>query len=327
MIVLGIETSCDETAVSIISGRKVLSEKIYSQEVHAKYGGVVPELASRDHIKKLFPLTREAFSDAGLAPQDIEGVAVSAGPGLPGALLVGTTFAKGLATALNIPIIAINHLEGHIFIIRLLYELPTPFLALLVSGGHTELVLVKEWGEYDVLGTTRDDAAGEAFDKAAKALGLPYPGGPSIEKLAKNGNPKAFDFPRAMLKSGDLDFSFSGLKTALINMLRKLKKNEVENRLADIAASFQEAVVDSLIVKLADAVRLTGTKYVALVGGVAANERLREKVSELGVKLYAPPKKYCTDNATMIACAGEFYLEKGVSSPLTFSIKPNWGLQ
>ncbi len=310
MLILGIETSCDETAAAIISGENVLAESVFTQKVHSKYGGVVPEFASRDHIKKLYPMVMDVISSANITPSRFDGVAVSKNPGLPGALLVGFAFAKGFALAQNIPVIEIDHLEGHLFAAKFSAGAEPPFLALLVSGGHTEIILVQDWGDYTIFGTTRDDAAGEAFDKVAQVLGLPYPGGPEIQKLAKSGNPDAIPFPRAMQNSQNFDFSFSGLKTAAINLLYDWGTEKVRENLADICASFQEAIVDSLLLKLLRAVNRTNIRNVAIVGGVAANKRLREKAKKLNVSLHIPPIKYCTDNGAMIAFAGQFHLQQ-----------------
>jgi len=328
MIVLGIETSCDETSVALVDDAgNVLGELVYSQAVHSRYGGVVPELASRHHIRKLYPMTRDLLDSAGVSYDEIGAVAVTAGPGLPGSLLVGTTFAKGFAYAGQKPIIAVNHLEGHIFAAKLACPgFEPPFLALLVSGGHTDIVMVRRWGEYEVLGSTRDDACGEAFDKVAKILGLPYPGGPQIQKCAEVGDPQFVNFPRAMLKSGDFDFSFSGLKTAVLNLVYQMGEDEVRRHLADICASFQEAVVDTLVGKLRAAVSHCSTDRVAIVGGVAANRRLREVASQQGWKLCIPPIKYCTDNATVIALAGLFHLRRGEKTLYDFMINPAWRL-
>ena len=317
MVILGIETSCDETAVAIIDDERILAEEVYSQTVHAEYGGVVPELASRDHIKKLFQMVNRALASADIEPKHVAGIAVTAYPGLPGAVLAGISFAYGMSTALNIPLIKINHLEGHLFTAKFAVAAKPPFLALLVSGGHTEIILVEDWGRYDILGSTRDDAAGEAFDKVAQVLGLPYPGGPQIQALAETGNPNAIAFPRAMAKSDDLDFSFSGLKTAVINLLDEWGIDKVTKMLPDIAASFQEAVVDTLLNKVAVASKITGIKEIAIVGGVASNKRLKQKAEQFGYGLRIPPEKYCTDNGVMIAFAGHFHIKQGsLSSPV-----------
>ncbi|RKZ32225.1 tRNA (adenosine(37)-N6)-threonylcarbamoyltransferase complex transferase subunit TsaD [bacterium] len=327
MIVLGIETSCDETAVSVVSENEILAELVYSQKVHSAYGGVIPELASRQHIKKLYPMMNAIWEQSGILPADINIVAVTSGPGLPGALIIGTLFAKGFAFARKIPIIPINHLEGHIFAAKLgCDDFEPPFLALLVSGGHTEIIRVDDWGIYETLGNTRDDAAGEAFDKVARVLGLPYPGGPEIQKLAEIGDSDFIDFPRPMLNSGDLDFSFSGLKTAVINLLYDWGREKVEQNLSHICASFQEAVVDTLLGKIQMAVEKTGIHTITIVGGVAANKRLRKKASQLDADVCIPPLKYCTDNATIIAMAGMFHFSNNHIAPISFNIHPGWKL-
>ncbi|MCD6417850.1 tRNA (adenosine(37)-N6)-threonylcarbamoyltransferase complex transferase subunit TsaD [bacterium] len=316
--ILGIETSCDETAVAIIHNEDILAEAVYTQKIHSRYGGVIPEFASRDHIRKLYPMVKDIFSSALVKPDDLDGVAVSSYPGLPGALLVGYSFAKGLTFAADVPLVKVNHLEGHLFAAKFSGAEP-PFIALLVSGGHTEIIFVREWGVYEILGTTRDDAAGEAFDKIAQILGLPYPGGPQIQKLAEGGNPDAIKFPRAMMKSNDYDFSFSGLKTAAINLLYDWGAEKVRNNIGDICASFQEAVVDSLLNKLSRAVKEFEVDEIVIVGGVAANERLRQKAYEIFKDVKIPPKKYCTDNGAMIAFAGKFHLERGETEFTEFS--------
>ena len=326
MIVLGIETSCDETAVSIFDGNSPIADIVYTQSVHSSFGGVVPELASRHHIRKLASMVKSVLEQSKIPADDIDAVAVTSGPGLPGALLIGTTFAKGFAYAQNIPIIAVNHLEGHIFAAKLGCEIEPPFIALLVSGGHTEIAKVLDWGKYETLGVTRDDAAGEAFDKVAQVLGLPYPGGPEIQMLAEKGDPNSIKFPRAMMKSGDLDFSFSGLKTAVINLLYDWGADKVRQNIENISASFQQAVVDTLLGKLQTAVERTGIKTVAIVGGVAANQKLRIDAKNMEWKICIPPLKYCTDNGTMIAAAGYFHLADGETTPLNFRINPSWKL-
>ncbi len=326
MKVLAFETSCDETSVAVVeSGFKVLSNITRTHPEHSKYGGVVPELASRAHIRLIYPLTQLALKDAELKLDDIDGVAVTYGPGLIGALIVGLVFAKTIAQAKNLPFIGINHLEGHIFSVFLTEkEIPFPLLVLIVSGGHTELVLVKDWFCYDILGETLDDAAGEAFDKVAKLLGLPYPGGPEIDRLAKSGRADRIDFPRAKVKN--LDFSFSGLKTAVLYYIKEkgLLKDPVQ--LGDIAASFQEAVVDMLLSKTKTAIERTRVRALAVVGGVSLNSRLREKFKrELSEKvlLFFPAPKYCADNAAMIGAAALQRFKRGESSPLTLTAIPD----
>ncbi len=311
-LVLGIETSCDETAVAILDGTgKIQSNVLDSQtDMHAPFGGVVPELASRRHMERLEVLTKEALACASLSLADITGIAVTNRPGLVGALIVGVNFAKALAFALNIPYVTVNHLEGHLASAWLTNpEMPIPAMVLVASGGHTHLAWIPKRGEPQFIGWTLDDAAGEAFDKGAKMLGLPYPGGPAIDALAKEGNRRAVLFPRPQLRSGDSTFSFSGLKTSLLYYLKKLKSlPDTQVSVADIAASYQEAIVDVLVEKLGHAARQHKAKAISVVGGVAANSRLREKLEEQvvanGLSLTLPPRSLCTDNAAMIAAAG-----------------------
>ncbi len=310
--ILGIETSCDETAVAVLDGEShILSSVMDSQiSMHAPFGGVVPELASRRHMERLESLTKEALDRASLSLVDITGIAVTNRPGLVGALIVGVNFAKALAFARNIPYVTVNHLEGHLASAWLANPaMVTPAMVLVASGGHTHLAWVPNRGECRFIGWTLDDAAGEAFDKGAKMLDLPYPGGPAIDALAKQGNPKAVSFPRPQRHSGDLTFSFSGLKTSLLYFLKKTKQtSEVPLPVADIAASYQEAIVDVLAEKLCDAAEQYGAKAISVVGGVAANSRLREKIQAQaqgkGLHVTLPPRSLCTDNAAMIAAAG-----------------------
>jgi len=317
MIVLGIETSCDETSVALVrDGRRVLSNVIYSQSLHQHYGGVVPELAGREHIRRIIPTLNEALSEAGVALNDIDGYAATSGPGLVGALLVGLSLAKSLAYCREKPFIAVNHLEGHIVANLLAHpDLDEVFLTLLVSGGHTMLIDVEGIGNYRVLGKTLDDAAGEAFDKVAKLLQLGYPGGPALDRLARGGDPAYIRFPRAMADDERLDFSYSGLKTAVALYVQQTSAADVEKHRADIAASFQEAAVDALCDKSVRALRRTDRKTLALSGGVAANSRLRSKLQTacdlIGVRLVYPPPHLCTDNAAMIAEAGCIHLLRG----------------
>ena len=322
---LGIETSCDETSVAVLrDGREILSNIVYSQaHLHEKYGGVVPEVASRNHIKKLPFVVKEALDQAGIAFSDIALVGATYGPGLVGPLLVGLSYAKAIAYALNKPFVGVNHLEGHIFAHYLENpDAPPPFVALIVSGGHTLLVEVRAYGEYEILGETRDDAAGEAFDKVGKLLGLGYPAGAALDRLARQGNPKALALPRPMLDSDSLEFSFAGLKTAVVYYLR----DHPDANRADVAASFQEAVVDVLVEKTLRAARQRNIKRVIVVGGVAANSRLRERLlSQKDLHVFFPKMELCTDNAAMIAACAYFrHTQLGQSDP--FDLAPQPGL-
>ena len=297
MIILGIETSCDETGVALCSDFKILSSFTKTQSIHQQYGGVVPEIASREHEKYLPGITKKVLEDANKSFKDIDAIAVTNGPGLMGSLLSGISFAKGVSQALNIPIIPINHLEAHLNSVFIEHaELEAPFINLLVSGGHTQLWLVKNMFEYELLGETLDDACGEAFDKGAKKMNLNYPGGPEIEKLAKNGDMNLINFPRPMINDNTFNFSFSGLKTALINCV-----NDNKYSYEDIAASYQEAIVDTLISKFEKAMNQYSANSGIICGGVAANKRLRYKLDKLNQKIIYPSMKYCTDNADMIA--------------------------
>jgi len=334
MLVLGIETSCDETAAAVVDeSYAVHSNVIYSQQDHARYGGVVPELASRAHMRTLVPVVRKAMQDAGVDWTHIDGVAVTRGPGLVGALLVGLSLAKGLAMAQGKPLIGVHHLEGHVFSNLVEQQVEVPFLTLLVSGGHTELILVEALGSYQLLGRTRDDAAGEAFDKVAKLLELlpregVVMGGRIIAELAERGDAKAIGFPRPL--SGEMDFSFSGLKTAVLNYVRKLDLRERERQLADIAASFQEAVVDTLVDKTILALQQTDVRAVCLAGGVAANKRLRhrlrDEIERRDIPFYCPSPVLCTDNAVMIGAVGTFYLNRGVRDDCALDVAPRLSL-
>ncbi|HHV63679.1 MAG TPA: tRNA (adenosine(37)-N6)-threonylcarbamoyltransferase complex transferase subunit TsaD [Peptococcaceae bacterium] len=312
-VILGIETSCDETSAAVLVGGRELRSHIISSQVatHQKYGGVVPEVASREHILHIGEVVEQALAEAEVSFKDLTAVAVTYGPGLVGSLLVGVAFAKALAYAAGIPLIAVNHLEGHVYANFLEHEdLEFPLLALLASGGHTNLLLFQDHLDYRVLGRTRDDAAGEAFDKVARALGLGYPGGPYIQKAAATGNPKAFEFPRAMLEAGSLDFSFSGLKSAVLNTLNTAKMKGQELNTNDLAASFQEAVIDVLVKKALLALEHYPVKTFALAGGVAANTLLRESLArELSlrrIRFVYPSPVFCTDNGAMIAMAGHY---------------------
>ena len=312
--ILGIETSCDETSASVVRDGSYIASNIVASQIpiHRQYGGVVPEVASRQHLEKITHVVDKAVDDAGLGLDDIDGVAVTVGPGLIGALLVGVAAAKAYSYALNIPLIPVHHLEAHLYANFLSNtELVPPLLCLVVSGGHTSLILLKDHLEYEIMGTTRDDAAGEAFDKIARVLGLPYPGGPALEELASQGDPQAVHFPRAWLSKDSLEFSFSGLKTAVMNYMRDKQGNEEVVSLPDVAASFQAAVVEVLVVKTILAAKKSGVRDVCLAGGVAANSTLREQfqraADQEGLRFYFPEKKLCTDNAAMVACAGYFH--------------------
>lgn len=327
--ILGIESSCDETAAAVVkNGREVLSNIISSQIViHRKFGGVVPEIASRKHIENIMPVIDEALQQAKVSLADIDAVAVTYGPGLVGALLVGLSAAKSLAWATDKPLIGVNHLEGHVFANFLTDpELEPPFMALVVSGGHTALLKVTGYNSFEMLGQTRDDAAGEAFDKIARVMGLPYPGGPEIEKLAIGGNPYAIEFPVAKLDA-PYEFSFSGLKSAVINYLHNQEQAKREINRSDVAASFQYAVVNALVQKAVRAMKDTGLKKIVLAGGVSANKTLQttlaEAVQKVGAELVHPTPILCTDNAVMIACRGYFMYQAGMESPLDLNAVPS----
>jgi tRNA N6-adenosine threonylcarbamoyltransferase len=334
MRVLGIETSCDETGVAVYdSDQGLLAHTLYSQvAVHAEYGGVVPELASRDHVRKLLPLIREVLADADTTPAGIGGIAYTAGPGLIGALMVGASLGRSLAYAWQVPAVGVHHMEGHL-LAPMLEENPPefPFVALLVSGGHTQLVEVKGIGQYQILGESLDDAAGEAFDKAAKMLDLDYPGGPEIARLATQGDTSRFKFPRPMTNRPGLDFSFSGLKTYTLNTIAKYRGDDVlpdDQTMADIACAFQEAVVDTLAIKCHRALEQTGLKTLIIAGGVSANTRLREKLSDSLAKvngeIFYARHEFCTDNGAMIAYAGCQRLLAGQQEALTIRAIPRW---
>jgi N6-L-threonylcarbamoyladenine synthase len=337
MLILGIETSCDETGVALYdTDQGLVGDALYSQiALHAAYGGVVPELASRDHVRRIGMLLAQALQESGRPLTDIDVVAYTAGPGLPGALLVGASTAQGLAFALDKPVLPIHHLEGHLLSPLLSTEPPRfPFTALLVSGGHTQLMAVENVGEYQLLGETIDDAAGEAFDKSATLLGLAYPGGPALAKWAAEGDAKRFKFPRPMLKTGDFDFSFSGLKTAVLMQVRALERDGAFDDTArrDVAASFQAAVVDVLTHKSVAAARQVGHAQIVVAGGVGANLALRSTLSQTaaaqGISVFYPPQKYCTDNGAMIAHAAALRLAAGAApTPAAgFSIRSRWPL-
>ena len=328
-LTLGIETSCDETSAAILRGtRELLSCVIATQiPIHQKYGGVVPEIASRNHILSILPVVEQALDEAGTALSEIDQVAVTYGPGLVGALLVGVSAAKSLAFSLDVPLIGVNHLEGHIFANFLAHaELTPPFMALVVSGGHTALVDVADYETFHLMGRTRDDAAGEAFDKVARVMGLPYPGGPEIDRLAREGNPAAIDFPRALAQEGNYEFSFSGLKSAVLNYINSEKMKGHALHKADIAASFQSAVVEVLVHKAFEAIREAGRDTLVLAGGVAANKslerRLREMAEAEGIRYLYPPPRLCTDNAAMIACRGAYAAAASKYSDLYLNAVP-----
>lgn len=331
MRVLGIESSCDESAVAVLDRTAgLLAHRLYSQTaLHDEYGGVVPELASRDHVRRLLPLLRQALADSGSSPADIDGIAYTAGPGLVGALLTGAALARSIAYAWRVPAIGVHHLEGHLLAPMLERPAPEfPFLALLVSGGHTMLVDVEALGCYRVLGETLDDAAGEAFDKTAKLLGLPYPGGAALSELAQRGRPRAFVLPRPMLERADCNFSFSGLKTAAQVALRGARPGDQTR--ADLALAFETAIVETLLAKTQRALEQTARGKLVIAGGVGANRRLRERLSvmaqRLGVSLFFPRAEFCTDNAAMIAAAGLWRLESGQQEGLQIRARAQWPL-
>jgi len=327
-IILGIETSCDETAAAVVkNGREILSNVVASQiESHKRFGGVVPEIASRHHVEQMTIVIKEALEKANVTMDDISGIAVTAGPGLVGALLVGVNAAKALAFAHQKPLIPVHHIAGHIYANQLIRELEFPLLSLVVSGGHTELVYMKEHGYFEVIGETRDDAAGEAYDKVARTLNLPYPGGPHIDRLAHEGQ-ATIDLPRAWLEEGSLDFSFSGLKSAVINTLHNAKQRGEIIKSEDLAASFQESVIEVLVEKTYRAAKQYNVKQVLLAGGVAANKGLRtaleHKFRETHIHLIIPPLFLCTDNAAMIAAAGSVLLRKGITADLSLNANPS----
>ncbi|MDG1731783.1 MAG: tRNA (adenosine(37)-N6)-threonylcarbamoyltransferase complex transferase subunit TsaD, partial [Thalassotalea sp.] len=331
MRILGIETSCDETGIAIYDEEQgIMAHRLYSQiAVHADYGGVVPELASRDHVRKTIPLIKEALAEAGLTPEDLDGVAYTAGPGLVGALLVGCSIGRSLAYGWDLPAVPVHHMEGHLLAPMLEDNVPEfPFVALLVSGGHTMLVRVDGIGKYQLLGESVDDAAGEAFDKTAKLLGLDYPGGPVLAKMAEDGSPGRFKFPRPMTNKPGLDFSFSGLKTAAAITIRA--EDDSAQTKADIAYAFQDAVIDTLAIKCRRALEQCGLNRLVIAGGVSANTELRAKLAAVMKKLngevFYPRPEFCTDNGAMIAYAGMQRLKSGVTSDLTFKANPRWSL-
>ncbi|NLL36986.1 MAG: tRNA (adenosine(37)-N6)-threonylcarbamoyltransferase complex transferase subunit TsaD [Fretibacterium sp.] len=327
-LTLGIETSCDDTAVAVLSGTRTVVAELLSSQIkdHSRFGGVVPEFAARKHQENLLPLIDEVLRLAGTTGPQLSLIAVTQGPGLMGSLIVGVQTARALAQVWGVPLIGVNHLEGHLFAPLVDSDLKPPFLSLIVSGGHTEILKVKDFGDYSLLGETRDDAAGEAYDKAARVLGLPYPGGPQIDRLARTGNPKAFDFPVPLKHTHEVEFSFSGLKTALLWQVKRLQKGDSSLPIPDLCASFQRAVTDALVTKVALAVRQTGIRNLSVSGGVAANSALRAALTQPGErrwKAYLPAPNRCTDNAVMIAAAGRNCWDRGVWSPQDLSPDPS----
>lgn len=328
--ILAIESSCDETAAAVVkNGREVLSNVIYSQiALHTEYGGVVPEIASRKHIEKINQVIEKALSDAGKELSDMTAIAVTYGPGLVGALLVGVSAAKAISFASGIPLVGVHHIEGHISANYIEHkDLEPPFLSLVVSGGHSHLVMVKDYGEYEIIGRARDDAAGEAFDKVARAIGLGYPGGPKIDQVSKEGNPDAVHFPRAKIENAVYDFSFSGMKSAVLNYLNSCKMKGEEIRTADVAASFQKAVIDVLVGHSMEALEAYHCPKFAIAGGVASNSGLRAAFEQAcrkkGIMFYCPSPVYCTDNAAMIGAAAYYEYQKGVRHGFDLNAVPN----
>jgi len=329
--ILGIETSCDETSAAVVkNGREVLSNIIASQiELHREYGGVVPEIASRKHIEVISPVIEEAMAEASKKFEDLDAIGVTCGPGLVGALLVGVSAAKGLAYGQELPLVGVHHIEGHICANYIAHEeLKPPFLCLVVSGGHSHIIMVEDYGKYRIIGQTRDDAAGEAYDKVARTLGLDYPGGPAIDALAKDGDKNWVEFPRGYIDGHPYDFSFSGLKTAVINYIHNMEQRGESYRIADVAASFQKAVVDVLVDRTIMAARNLGVRKLALAGGVSANSALRAKFRQRcqyeGIRLYYPPIELCTDNGAMIGSAAYFDFIQGKTAGLTLNAYPNF---
>ena len=336
MLILGLETSCDETGVALYDTELgLLSHSLFSQvDIHVEYGGVVPELASRDHVRKTLPLVDQVLQEAGIAAQQIDGVAYTAGPGLAGALMVGATLARSLAWGWGVPALGIHHMEGHLLAPMLEADVPRfPFVALLVSGGHTQLVRVDGIGRYQLLGESLDDAAGEAFDKVAKMLGLPYPGGPHIARMAQHGNAQRFDFPRPMVNRPGLDFSFSGLKTYTLNTIAECRLNAelTEQDRCDIACAFEEAVVATLVIKCRRALGQEALKTLVIAGGVSANTRLRSALEQAltkeGARVFYPAPMFCTDNGAMIAYAGAQRMQAGLVDDGNTRVRPRWPME
>jgi N6-L-threonylcarbamoyladenine synthase len=332
MLLLSIETSCDETAAAVVrDGRVILSNIVSSQiAIHAAYGGVVPEIASRKHLESLAPVISQALLEAEVGMEELEGVAVTRGPGLSGALLVGFSAAKAIAVARKIPFVGVHHIEGHLFASFLEQEVEFPFLALVVSGGHTHLYHVEGFGRYTTLGRTIDDAAGEAYDKSAKIMGMPYPGGAMIDRMARNGNPDSIRLPRPLLHDGTLNFSFSGLKTAVLQQVAKHPVAIPSQEADDLCASFQEAVCHVLAAKTEAAIRQSGATRLVVAGGVACNSGLRSRMAalceQLGVDLFIPDPSLCGDNAAMLAVSGDYYLSHGIASPLELDVTATWNM-
>ena len=328
MLVLGIESSCDETAAAVCNDGIIVSSIVKSQEIHKHYGGVVPELASREHHSQINYIVHRALEAGGYTLKNIHSIAVTSGPGLLGSLLVGLNYAKGLSIGLNIPFIGVNHLQGHLHANYISSQsIEYPFICLLVTGGHTQIWEVKQASKYILHATTVDDAAGEAFDKGARMLGLDYPGGPEIEKIAQNGDPLSYSFSIPHIKNNPLDFSFSGIKTAILYKIQDMTENERKKNIANIAASYQEVIIDTLLDRLIKVIRKTNIFNISITGGVAANKRFRKKadvlVKKMNSKLYFPKLEYCTDNAAMIAIAGYQLLKDGYKSHLNLNANPN----
>ena len=321
MIVLGLETSCDETAVALVDEGKIVTNKIYSQEIHKRFGGVVPEIASREHTERILKMTSEVLEEKDMLPEDLEGIAVTYGPGLLCSLLIGLSFAKGLSYSLGIPFVGVNHLEAHIYSPFVAgAEYASPFLSLLVSGGHTSVVRVNGFRDYEVLGSTLDDACGESFDKVSKLIGLGYPGGPAIERFGREGDENAFDFP--VPDPEGLNFSYSGLKTSVLYTYRNLSQEEKIYRIADIAASFQKVAIESLILKLKRAIKSTGIRKVTISGGVSANKLLRKRLQELDIEWIAPELEFTVDNGAMVGYLGHKLFKEGIRSDLSLKANP-----